>query len=210
MKQVHITVFGANGRVGRLVVKEALRRGYEVTAFVHRESDLLPSGRVQMVQGDVYDYAAVESAISGSSAVISALGSWGTPGKDVLSRGMGNIILAMEELGVRRLVSLTGAEARASGDSLGLMHRATHFMLGTIAKKILVDSERHLQLLEDSALDWTVVRSPVMTGRNIHGRYELGGTRPAPWTTVSRSAVALSLVDQVDDAGWYGKAPFIS
>jgi uncharacterized protein YbjT (DUF2867 family) len=35
-----VTVFGANGRVGQLVVAELLRRDQPVSAFVHTHSNL--------------------------------------------------------------------------------------------------------------------------------------------------------------------------
>lgn len=210
MKQVRVTIFGASGRIGRLVVQEALRRGYDVVAFVHSDAGFKPSKRLQVVQGDIHDETAVAAALAGSSVVVSALGSWGTPSKDIVSSGMRSIIPAMETQDIKRIVTLTGAESRASGDRLSIIHKVMRTLLRTAAGRVLADGEEHIRLLEASRLDWTVIRSPIMTPREVRGRYELGRKRPAPWALVSRHAVALSLIDQVEDTEWYKKAPFIS
>lgn len=205
-----ITVFGANGRVGHRVVGEALRRGYRVVAFVHDKTDLIESRQLKIVRGDIYDAEQVERALVGSTAVISALGSWGTPKKDILTAGMGNVIPAMGRHRIPTVISLTGADARAAGDQLSFIHRLTHFFLMFAIRKIMIDGERHIALLETSGLDWTVVRSPVMAVNEKRAeRYELSMRRPMPWRTVAYESVALAMVNAVQDRTWKCQAPYI-
>ena len=78
---MQITIFGANGKVGSLVVEMALQKGLHVVAFSHGKSLFTPSDNLRIVQGDVYNAADVSSALSGSDVVVSTLGSWGTPKK---------------------------------------------------------------------------------------------------------------------------------
>lgn len=177
---MRITVFGASGNVGRLLVTQALWRGYYVNAFVHGSSNLEKNNNLQIITGDVYDPESVLQATKNVDAVISALGSWGTPKKDILSAGMRNIIPAMQSNGIKRIVSLTGADARASNDTLTPIHRFSHALLGIAAGKILMDGETHIELLEQSGLDWTVIRSPIMNERGDVSRFRLGNARPAP------------------------------
>ncbi|MET0980095.1 MAG: NAD(P)H-binding protein [Candidatus Saccharimonadales bacterium] len=206
-----VTIFGANGAVGREVVAEALARGYQVVAFVHRRSQLEASPQLRIVQGDVYKPEDVDAALEGSDSVISALGSWGTPTKDVLTVGMRHIISGMRRHGVRRIVSLTGSEARASGDHLGLIHHVMHVLLGVVASKVLRDSEQHIAQLESSNLDWTVIRSPIMSSRPAQTTgYRLTMKRSLPWSTVSRHHVVLALLDTLHDRTWKQKAPFVA
>lgn len=205
---MQVTVFGANGRVGRLVVTELLRRGHRVTAFTHRHAELPADDRLQIVQGDIHDLVTVQRALVGSQAVISALGSWGTPSKDIVSGGMQAIIPAAENEGISRLVSLTGSEARLAGDELTLIHRLAHAAASLLAGRILRDGEAHLRLLSQSRLDWTVLRSPVMnTWGSSNFRVVTG--RPLPWTTIHRQAVATALVNQLDDFSHNRTSPFI-
>ncbi len=204
-----IVVFGANGRVGRLVVSLLLEKDFAVTAFVHRDDGSFNTDQVHVVQGDVYDADTVETAMTQADAVISTLGSWGTPKKDIVSSGMRAIIPLMQRNHIKRIISLTGAEARASDDNLSLFHRFTYPAAAIIAGKILRDGEDHIAQLEQSGLDWTVVRSPIMTEIGSP-KYALSTSRCLPWQTIHRHAVAKAMVDQIDDKTYIGKSPFIN
>jgi putative NADH-flavin reductase len=206
-----VTVFGANGRVGSLVVRELLTRGYIVMAFVHRSHQLPASERLKIIQGDIYNAEDVDRAIAGSTVVISVLGSWSAPKKDILTVGMTHIIASMQRHGISRIVSLTGAEARASGDDLSIVHRLMHTALRIVAGKVLTDGERHIQLLAQSGLDWTVVRSPVMSARQPSGIVnDLTMRRPLPWQLIPRRLVVQCTVDLINDTAWLRKAPYLT
>ena len=206
-----VTVFGANGRVGRLVVAELVNRGYTVVAFVHNRSHFIETPRLRVISGDIYNAQDVEKALDGSSAVISALGSWGTPMKNILTVGMKHIIPAMKARDLSTIISLAGADARASGDMLEVVHRVSYPFLTAFIGKILADGERHITLLEKSDLDWTVIRSPIMLKRTPnHDRYTLDVRRPLPWQTVPYRLVALAMVNALQDRTWSKEAPFIS
>ena len=204
-----VVVFGASGKVGQKVVATLLERGHTVTAFVFGESAFSESDNLKVIQGNVKTYDDVMSAVTGNDAVISALGSWGTKSKDILSAGMRNIVPAMEASGVSYIVSLTGADARAPDDHPNPAQKMLHSFLGIVARKILEDGERHIQTLASSALDWTIVRSPVM---NEHGsvEYNLTASLPYPWATIHRSAVANAMVDVLESESWIREAPIIS
>ncbi len=206
---MRITVFGANGRVGSLVVGQCLDTGHYVTAFVHGSSTFPKHKNLQVVQGNIYHPADVAKAIDGSEVVISALGSWGTPKKDVLTVGMRHVIPAMQARGITRIISLTGADALATGDSISLLTKLSRPALLLLAKKILIDGEQHIKLLEQSRLAWTVIRSPVMTERGDPNKFRLSHTRPFPWHTINRHSVAQAMVTQLDSDGFLQKAPFI-
>lgn len=202
-----IIILGAGGKVGRLVVDEALQRDYQVIAFTHNPAKFGERKGLTCKQGDVHDVRAVAKAVQGCGAAISALGSWGTPDKDILSAGMQSLIPAMKEQGIKRIISLTGSDARATGDELSLLHRLSRNLLMMVSRKVLTDGENHIKLLEDSGLDWTVIRSPRMAKRGK--AYALSNKRPLPWTSVGRPAVANCLVDQLDDRQHLHQAPFI-
>jgi len=208
-KSMQVTIFGANGKVGRLVVEKALKKGLRVVAFSHSETILKADPNLQIVQGDIYNSQDVNKAIMGSEIVISALGSWGTPNKDVLTEGMKNIIPSMNQQKISRIISLTGSDAYVEGEKYNLLHRLTHLLIGLLAKKILQDGERHLKLLKDSGLDWTVVRSPVMNNRGKPKNYVLTNNKIMPWSTINRVSVAECLIEQMTDRSYTQKAPYI-
>ena len=147
-----VVVFGASGRVGRLVVGELVKRNYGVTAIVFKEDNMeFPKG-VRVLQLDVHDELLVREAIKGHDIVMSALGSWGTKTKDILSAGMKSIIPAMKHWNIKRIISLTGADARFSEDQPPLTSRLARPVLKLIAPKILADGEKHIQLLKDGGV----------------------------------------------------------
>src|SRR4051812_5760179 len=103
-----VTVFGANGKVGQLLISSLLKDGHEVVAFIHKKNNLPKNPKLKIVKGDIYNKEDVEKALRDSQAVLSALASWGTPRKDVLSAAMKKIIPAMQKTGIKKIVSLTG------------------------------------------------------------------------------------------------------
>jgi putative NADH-flavin reductase len=100
-----VTIFGATGRTGRLVVAEALRRGLEATALVRNLAKAeFPDG-VRVVEGDARDAGAVTTALEGADAAVSVMAiPEGTGPITDLSDATGTIVAAMEASGPRRLV----------------------------------------------------------------------------------------------------------
>ena len=105
-----ITIFGATGNIGKLLVKQALDEGHEVVAYV-RDSSKIANYEYQnlsIVEGELNEYKKIELAIDGADAVMSMLGPAMT-GKVVgmpVSEGTQNIVDAMEKLGVKRLIAI--------------------------------------------------------------------------------------------------------
>lgn len=207
MKQ--ITVFGANGNIGSRVVRLLLTKKYRVRAFVRGEHSFESHPNLEIVQGDIYDMQRVADAIKGSTVVISALGSWGTPKKDILSSAMKVIIPAMEQQRIKRIVTLTGSDARIPQDKPNIFHKLTHWLLSKFAPKILEDGELHLKLLRQSNLNWTTVRSPIMTNKGLKGEYELRYALPGPFASIARDDVAAALVWLAETGEYARRAPFI-
>lgn len=204
-----VTVFGANGKVGQLVVNHALQNNFKVVGFAHNSSGLTSNENLKYVNGDVYNLSDVDQAIKGSEVVISALGSWGTSNKDILSEGMKNIIPTMEKYGINRIISLTGADAGINSDIDSPISKLTKIIFKLIAKKILIDGQNHIELLAKSKLDWTVIRSPVMNNKGNESNYELNLSKPLPWSTINRNSVAHSMVKLAINDDFINSAPYI-
>lgn len=205
---MQVTVFGASGSVGQLVVEALLANDYQVVVFIHRHDPFEGRSDVIRTNGSIDDAAAVAKAVQGSQAIISTLGSWGTSTKNIVSTGTAQIIAAMTSQNVRRLITLTGASAWCAQDAPSRLDRLTHRLLSAAAGKILNDGEQHLKLLEASSLDWTCLRSPVMTNQPGKG-YILATKLPSLLASIPRAAVVKSLVDQLKARDQIGKAPVI-
>ena len=205
---MNILIFGANGNIGTRVVFSLLNDGHNVKAFVHGPSQLPEHELLTIVTGDVRDAKDVELALSGVDVVISTLGSWGTKSEDILSTGMQVIIPAMEKADLKRIVSLTGSGVLLPTDKVAWYDQLNPLLLKIIGPKILIDGERHIQALQESSLDWTVVRSPVMKDGVKHG-YTLSNTPPLLWKRAVRDDVSQAMVDLAISNDYVKQAPFL-
>lgn len=158
-----IVVFGANGPTGKLLTKQALAEGHAVTAFTrHPEAFPLHHERLQVIGGDVYDLSAVEQAVAGQDAVLSTLGvPFSRQPITIYSRGMANIMQAMQHAGVRRVICVTSSAAGTNHETGGgfIFDKILQpIVMSTIGKTTYVDMKQMETLLMDSELDWTIVR----------------------------------------------------
>ncbi len=208
MTMMQITVFGASGKVGTRVVDLALKRGYRVVAFVHKHDRFQGTQNLLVVKGDIRNPRDVEKALKGSKAVISCLSSYRSASRDVLNTAMGVIVPEMKEVNIKRIVTLTGADALAPDEKAHGIHAIFRPVLLLVARRILHDGERHIATLAASNLEWTTLRSPMMNNFGTKG-YSLSLQPISPVASVRRQAVAVALVDQLTRRKAIGKAPFI-
>lgn len=205
---MQITVFGAAGNVGQHVVRMLLDDGHQVRVFIHKTAPFEASDLLTIVSGDVHDAAAVADAVQGSQVVISTLGSWGTPSKDIVSSATRSILAAMRVHGIDRFITLTGSAAVAPGEQLSFAGKMSHRLFGLIAPKILRDAESHLQLVAASDVRWTTLRASIIRDGKLLP-YTLNATLPTPWEIISRRTVAKALIDQINATNELRSAPHI-
>ena len=67
-----LAVVAATGKAGRLIVKEAKERGFEVTAFARREAEI--DGADAVIVKDIFDLT--KEDLAGFDAVVDAFGAW--------------------------------------------------------------------------------------------------------------------------------------
>lgn len=177
-----ITVFGASGMVGNKIVRTALTFGHTVKAFGRNITDMidhdLHNENFEAIKGSVFDADEVYNAITGSDAVISALGG-SLDGMDK-TRSLGIKIIAgqMEKAKVKRIVALGGMGSLDAGDGSYIMDRPGYPVV------FLPVSREHLQAflyLKASHLDWTFVCPPDIKNIDGTGNYTTAATHvPSP------------------------------
>lgn len=206
-----ITIFGATGRTGRPLVEQALAAGHEVTAFVRDPARLpIQHERLRTVQGDVTDPAQVSAAIAGADAVLSALGHTATSTTDVQTVATRHILAAMQQHGVQRLVSLTGAGVADAEDTPKLWNRAIGLVLRLSAPAVLADADEHAALIRRSDRDWVIVRAPMLTDGPHTGKYRVGVVGQGTGPRIARADVADFMLKQISDSRYLRRAPMIS
>ena len=208
---MNVLVFGASGATGREVVKQALDRGHSVRAFVRDPGKLqIKHARLATMVGDVTEYASVERAGRDADAVASALGSGNALGpQPALIDGVRNIVQAMEQAGVRRLVYLSMLGVDGSGRQLGIVDR--YIVLPILLRNVMRDHAKKEGIIKRSTLDWVVVRPPRLTNGPYTGSYRSGedvraGTLLA---SISRADVADFMVKQLTDDRYVHRTPAV-
>lgn len=76
--------------------------------------------------------------------------------------------------------------------------------------KILNEAIRHHQLLEESGLDWIIVRGPRLTNDPPLGRYRVGWVGVNDSTKISRSDLADFILTQLEYSTLIRQMPFVS
>jgi len=196
-----ILVMGATSGIGKLAVKEAVRRELPVRAFARSADNLEKTRLVEPFPGDATDRADVVHALKGTRAVIYALGiseslSMLWEKETLFSTTTRILVEAMGEAGVRRLVAVTGYGAGRSRNAMSALERLGHrALLG----RVYADKDRQEEIILHSALQFTIVRPVILTGGPRSGRVRVRRD-PANWSNgvVSRADVAAYLVDAVE------------
>jgi putative NADH-flavin reductase len=208
---MRIVVFGASRGVGLEVVKQALEAGHVVTAFIRSpEKFVLKHANLTVFKGDAMDTAAVEKAMEGKEAVISALGPTRPPVPHMMETSAKNIVAAMKKHGVHRLVSTTGAGVRQPEDEPKWIDRFISFLLILLAKEVVLDSAENVKTIQTSNLEWTIVRFPrLMDGEHTH-TYRVGFVSKDSGTQISRADGAEFVLKELTEKKWLRKLPLVS
>lgn len=190
---MRITVMGASGRIGRLVVEQALAAGHEITALVRSPERLgALAASMRVVTGTLDDADAVDQAIQGADVVISAIGPDSNTREQVdrLRSGMEHTIAAMQRHGVRRIVNLSGAGITAPGERKPVIDRMATWVVRRFATNVVAAKQAEYDLLASSGLDWVAVRPAIVTDGDLTASYVAGPDALRPGARVSRADVA--------------------
>ncbi|MFD7408180.1 NAD(P)-dependent oxidoreductase [Streptomyces sp. NPDC059866] len=194
---MNIVIFGANGPTGRQTTRQALAAGHSVTAVTRRPDAFPVSGpRLRVVGADVLDPAAVEPAVAGQDAVISALGvPYGRRPVTVYSAGITHITQAMTKHDVRRLVAVTSTvlfDTAAPGEGFLFRRLLEPAVVRFLGRTVYDDMRRMEDVVRESDHAWTVIRPGGLFDTETVSDYQVGTVRlPGRYTARADLAHAL-------------------
>lgn len=206
-----LTIFGATGRTGKLLVQQALEAGHQVVAFARTPSKLgIEHESLEVMQGVVQDAGQVTTAVAGTEAVLSVLGPTSNEPTYEVSQGMANILAAMDEHNVRRLIQTVGAGVGDPNDKQGLFDKVIKVALKLASRHVYEDMVRVNDAIRASDLEWTLVRVPMLTDDPPAGDVQVGYLGKGVGTRISRADIASFMLKQLEDDTYLRQAPVIS
>jgi nucleoside-diphosphate-sugar epimerase len=225
---MHILILGGSGRVGSLVVTEALSRSHTVTALIRDTKSLAPQPGLTIIQGTPLSLPDIETAFratpSPPTGVIVALNSQRTsdnpfaasiaPPKLMLD-STANVVTAMRKFDCKRIVSLS---AYGVGSSNGTVFWPVRMMMNYSNMKIAYQDHEMVESLmksggKEEGIRWTGVK-PAMLTEGVKKDVKVFGEKgegAGVMPSISKSSVANWLVDCVEgDEEWVGRTPVIA
>lgn len=197
---MRLAVFGATGGTGASLIEQALAVGDKVTALVRRPDALGElADQITVVPGDVLDPEPVAEAVAGAEAVVSALGiGMHRHATTVYSAGTANIVEAMREEGISRLLVVSTASLEIPSSKQFPEWLLAKFLLHNILRKPYADMALMEQAVRASGVEWTLVRAARLTGGALTGVYRTAIDRKLRgcWS-ISRADVAHYLLVNV-------------
>lgn len=196
---MNIIVFGASGKTGKIVIENALRQEYNVTAFVRDSSKLsISDTKLTIIEGDATDQDAVAKAIKGQNIVISCLGANNGLGKTTALHEMTtNIVAAMKAHHVPQIIYV--ASAGIDKEIPGLSGKLMMKMLGNV----LNDHRNAVQVIKENIPYYTIVRPLGLNDQPFTGSYRETATGiPEKGRRISRADVADFIIRAITDPSY--------
>ena len=203
-----VIVFGPTGGTGRMLIETALDRGHSVTAFARNAAAIEARPGLTVIAGSAFEAAAVDAAIAGHDAVLSALGGRPWRRTPICMPAIANIAPAMTRHGLRRIVVISTNGAAETRRNVGWFER--NVLFGFVLAHEVADKEAMERALAATELDWTVVRVGVLKNAPATGRvraaddgsiHEMG--------KVGRADVAAFMVAQLESDEWKRRRPVL-
>ena len=208
--QIKMTVFGATGRIGGHVVRQALGAGHKVTAVVRDRARFEvshPALEVATVPG-LTDPEMLRPVLEGSDAAISGVGPRGRKDGPVALSTTRGILRAMETSGVRRFVAVSAVPVGPVPEGESFLNRRILLpLISAVARDVYVDLAEMEDEIRRSATEWTIVRPPKLVNKPLTGEYRtvVGGNVPRAYS-ISRADVADAMLAVLDDPATLGQA----
>ena len=212
---MRILVIGAGGRTGRLIAEQALGHGHDVRAFVRSTRPDIKHPRLEIVEGDVLEFADVDAAMEGVDAVAFAVSSGGNKSagsKDVrtFSEGIGNVLHAMAAHDVAGIVAISASGVFRRNDPAFSL--AARTMMNTVLKSSYDDMERMEQRIAASGVAWTIVRPVGLSDGPQTGTYRLSldGSLLKKTSRIARADVAALALKALETGAYERKTVVIA
>jgi putative NADH-flavin reductase len=207
-----LVIFGATGRTGKYLLKQALEAGNEVTAVVRNPDRISTpnSDSLNVIAVDVMDPVAIVDAVADADAVITAIGPPGRASSTVTADSARSIVTAMRHTGARRLITISGSMVDDTGDG-PLLRYLGKPITRRVYRGAYEDMRNAEREIHNSALEWTIMRPPRLTEKAATGHYRTQLDRNLPRAfKISRADLATSTLAIINDTNTFHRHVFVA
>ena len=200
-----ILLIGATGNIGQRILKEALSRGYEVTAAQrHPEKLRAQHSLLTVLKADLMDEAELPSLLNGYEVIISAISAAGGSTPEQFKKANENLIVALQGEPDQRLIVVGGAGNTEVAPGVRVVYSP---IMDSLPEEWKPDIYAHAYVLDqykESEINWTYF-SPardIVEGERT-GEYRLGTgnmiIKVNGDSKISMEDYALALVDEIEN-----------
>lgn len=203
-------MFGGTGNVGRVLLPMTLDAGHQVNLLARTpRSAQRHDAALTVIHGNALNPDAVAQTVYGCQAAVSALGGFGDA--DAIDAGTANIMAAMHDTGLTRLVVIQGYHLPFPGDPNNIGQRLVNIYLNLNDRDLVPRSRAMARLLQHrSDIDWTLVRVPRVVPGGPTGAATTGILRLGPWSKVTVGDAAATVLTVLTDPSTTHTAPMVS
>ncbi|EAZ81343.1 NAD(P)-dependent oxidoreductase [Algoriphagus machipongonensis] len=205
-----IAVIGGTGKSGSYLVKELLNQEYQVKLLLRNPEKSPPKNKnLELVVGDVSKPSSIKELITGSDALISTLGI-GIPEspRNIFSKTTQLIIQELRRSNLKRYILLSSLNVDTEQDQKSEFAKAATAFMYSKFPVSTKDKQEEFNLLNNSGLDWTMVRSSMIELTDSKSDYAVS-TIDCLGQKISAASLAAFLVKQLESEEFIRKAPFI-
>jgi putative NADH-flavin reductase len=212
---MRVLLIGGTGNIGQRILKEALDKGYEVTA-VQRKPDALElkHPNLTVIKGDLLNEAELPSLIAGNDVVVSAISLYSGLTPEQFKKANHNLINALKKQPQTRIIAVGGGTNNEIAPGVKMLDNAD--IMNNIPEEYKPSIFAHGEVqgfYEKSGLkNWTYFNPAAMIQAGERtGKFRLGGINLVAdengASNISFEDYAVALVDEIKNQQFVGK-PF--
>ncbi len=206
-----IALFGATGKTGLHILSQALESGYMIKALVRDSAKVtINHQNLTVIQGDALVLSEVEKTIEGSDIVMSVLGHVKNSPRWIQTDTTKNMVVAMNKYGVKKIISLSGTGVSFEKDEPKFIDNLVRTIMQLTVPSIINDGIEHAKVLQNSGLDWIVVRSLMLKEGEKKGGYKVTSVDKNSGISINRADLAEFMLAQIDDDTYLHQMPVVS
>ena len=215
---MEVLLIGANKGLGYQVLKELLSKKITVNCLIRRKGLInFESKYLNIFYGDATNLSDLKKSIGNSECIISTINvqrknifPWSrlTNSKTTISDFAKNSIIVSEDK-INRIITIS---AWGVGESMEKIPKLFKFLIKfSNLKYPYIDHDIHEKVIENSNLNWTIIRPTALTNEiKYHDIEEFKGKRKINKITIGRKSLAKYVVKLIDDKYFYRKKITVS